>query len=471
MLFTITTTHRPATDLGFLLHKNPARPQTKALSFGEAHVVWPEKTEERATCAVLLDVDPVALVRGRSGSPIGGALAQYVNDRPYVASSLMSVAISGLFGTALNGTSKERQALADTPIPLEVVLSVVPSRGGEAMLARLFEPLGYEVASERLPRDEAHPEWGESALYRVRLSTTTRVCDLLRHLYVLIPVLDDHKHYWVGEDEVEKLLAKGRGWLEEHPDKEQIALRYLKRRRGLAQSALDRLAPDRAESDRAERIGSQAGRGEQGLERPLSLNKRRISAVVEELTRLGARSVADVGCGEGKLMAALLKRRQFQKVIGLDVSPWALSRAENRLGSDRAPAAWAPRFELIQGSVTWRDERLDHLDAIVAVEVIEHIELERLPALVQSVFGGSAPTHVLVSTPNVEYNATFSSLKPGQFRHRDHRWEWGRDRFARWVAAVCEDHPYTAQILAIGDEHPEWGAPTQLAVFSKEVRR
>ena len=148
MLLTLTTTHSPATDLGYLLRKNPARPQSFSLSFGKAHVFYPEATTERCTVALLVEVDPVGLVRNRRGpSGEGGALEQYVNDRPYAASSFLSVALADVFGSALSGKSKERPELADTPLPLCVKFSALPCRGGEEFLRKLFEPLGYTVSA------------------------------------------------------------------------------------------------------------------------------------------------------------------------------------------------------------------------------------------------------------------------------------------------------------------------------------
>src|SRR5215216_90144 len=223
MLLTITTTHRPATDLGYLLFKNPARAQAFPLPFGEAHVFYPEATAERCTAALLLDVDPVGLVRNRRGpAGEGGSLEQYVNDRPYVASSFLSVAISRVLGSALGGRSKGKPELAAMPIPLRAKISVLPCRGGERFLRRLFEPLGYSVVAERHALDEQFSEWGESPYYTVQLNADVRLQDLLTHIYVLIPVLDNEKHYWVGDDEVEKLLKHGSGWLAAHPEKEEI---------------------------------------------------------------------------------------------------------------------------------------------------------------------------------------------------------------------------------------------------------
>ena len=191
MLLTITTTHQPATDLGYLLHKNPARAQSFSLSFGQAHVFYPEAGTERCTAALLLDVDPVELVRGRKGSDGGGTLEQYVNDRPYVASSFLSVALVEVYRSAMAGNSKDRPELAESALPLEATLTVVPARGGEEILRRLFEPLGYAVTAERHALDERFPEWGESDYYTVTLAGRVRLKDLLTHLYVLVPVLDN----------------------------------------------------------------------------------------------------------------------------------------------------------------------------------------------------------------------------------------------------------------------------------------
>src|SRR6266550_1720497 len=156
MLLTLTTTHNPATDLGYLLHKNPAKLHSFELSFGKAHVFYPEATAERCTAVLLLDVDPVGLVRGKRGQHEGGTLDQYVNDRPYVLSSFLSVAMGRALGTAMTGRSKGRQELADQKIPLIATLAVVSCRGGEQLLTELFQPLGYEVSAERHPLEGSY---------------------------------------------------------------------------------------------------------------------------------------------------------------------------------------------------------------------------------------------------------------------------------------------------------------------------
>lgn len=463
MLLTITTTHWPATDLGYLLGKHPARTHEKELGFGMAYVFFPEAEEERCTAALLLDVDPVGLVRRPRGAE-DFALSQYTNDRPYVASSLMSVAIGRVLGAALGGRSRERPELANTPIPLEVGLPVMPVRGGERFLRALFEPLGYDVDAQRIPLDAGFPEWGDSLYFSVVLRSHLRLSDLLRHLTVLVPVLDDDKHYWVGEDEIDKLLERGDGWLAHHPERETIAQRYLKHRRALANEALRRLADDEPtpEQDPERQL-----REEEELERPLTLDEERRQAVMAVLRRVGARSVIDVGCGEGKLLRALLGDRSIDRVVGMDVSVQSLERAAARLRIDEMGERQRARIELFQGSLTYRDARLQGFDAACAVEVIEHVDPPRLDALERVLFEHARPACVIVTTPNAEYNVRFPNLPAGRMRHRDHRFEWTREEFRAWAAGVAERRGYTLELETIGPDDPEVGAPTQMGVFTR----
>ena len=469
MLLTISTTHQPATDLGYLLHKNPGRAQTFELSFGKAHVVYPEASEQRCTMALILDVDPVGLVRGRRG-PEGesGMLMQYVNDRPYVASSFSSVAISQIFGSALAGRSKDRPELAETALPLEARLAVVPCRGGEAFLRRLFEPLGYTVTAAAEPLDSTMPEWGASRYYRVTLSGEKRVSELLTHLYVLIPVLDDEKHYWVGDAEVEKLLRHGEGWLATHPEREVITTRYLKHRRSLVRDAIARLVTEEEPENEEETRAVQRDMEERALERPLSLNEQRLATVLGALRGSGAASVIDLGCGEGRLLTLLLEDRQFLRIVGMDVSYRVLERAMDRLKLDRLPPKQRERMELLHGSLMYRDERLAGFDAAAVVEVIEHLDPPRLAAFERVAFEFARPGTVVVTTPNAEYNVRWESLPAGKFRHRDHRFEWTRPQFEAWAVGVAERFGYGVRFGPVGPVDPVVGSPTQMGIFTRE---
>ena len=469
MILTITTTRRPAAELGYLLAKHPRRAQAFDLPFGQAHVFYPEAGDDRCTFALLLSVDPIGLVRGHR-DPESFSLHEYVNDRPYVASSFLSVAISRVLGSALNGKCADRPDLLEVLWPLEARLHVLPCRGGEAVLRRIFEPLGYEVAASRHALDVQFPEWGEGAYHEVVLRKETRLQDLLSHLYILIPVLDDEKHYWVGPGEVEKLLEKGASWLPDHPERELISERYLKHRHHLTRIALARLA-DEDDLD-PDATSVEQARDEEPIEERINLNEQRLGTVLSVLKGAGARSVLDLGCGEGKLLKALLDSRSpsghdFDRIAGSDVSMRSLEFAKDRLQLDRLPEALRRRIELLQGSLTYRDARLSGFDAACLVEVIEHLDPVRLPALERVVFEFARPRVIVVTTPNREYNRLFPTLPAGKMRHRDHRFEWDRTEFRSWCSSVASRHGYRVRELPVGPEDPIHGPPTQMGIFER----
>lgn len=480
MLLTLTNTQSPATDLGFLLHKHPDRVQTFSLSFGEAHVFYPEASPDRCTACLLVAVDPVGLVRGKTQAS-RGLLDQYVNDRPYTASSFLSVAIGEVYSSALQGRCNARPDLVEQRLSLNVKLPAVSVRGETGLIHALFEPLGYEVEATRLPLDEHFPEWGDSPYVALTLAACTTVKNVLSHLYVLLPVLDDTKHYWVGQDELEKLLRHGASWLATHPEKELIARRYLRHQRSLALEALSRLdVPE--EDDGIEpngpvtEVGNMAVNDmafitseEAAVESPLSLNEARIRAVLEVLHAAEAESVVDLGCGEAKLLSRLLKDSRIGRLVGLDVSIRALEIAAKRLNLDRLPPRVRDRITLLHGGLTYRDARIEEFDAALAIEVIEHLDLGRLAAFEKVLFGCARPRIAIVTTPNVEYNIRYETLPAGRLRHHDHRFEWTRTEFKSWGRRVADHHGYQVRFQPIGEIDPELGAPTQMAVFEREA--
>ena len=482
MLFTLTTTHQPATDLGYLLGKHPDRIQSFELASGRALVFFPEAHHERCSATLALDVDPVGLTRDRTET---FGLEPYVNDRPYVASSWLSVAIARVFSSAMQGKCRDRPELAGEALDFEVELPVVSLRGGEGLLRELFEPLGYQLEAAPLPLDPVlaarEPDadvWRGSRYFRVQLKGKLRLSALLSHLYVLLPVMDDTKHYWVDETEVEKLLARGAGWLEQHPLKERITKRYLKHQRGLTAQAIERLQPDTEEATevldarRAEAeeraLEEQASRAEQ-TEKPKPLDEQRREVVLEELAACAAARVLDLGCGEGKLLRRLAKQKQFTRVVGCDVSLPSLIRAAEKLHLDPdAVDRFDPeaRVNILQSSLCYRDARLRGFDAACLIEVVEHLDASRLGALEHSLFGDARPKCVLVSTPNREYNVNFPGLADGRLRHRDHRFEWTRSEFRAWANAIAARHQYAVRFRDIGQVDAAHGSPTQLAVFT-----
>lgn len=476
MFLTIGTTgtaERPATDLGFLLHKHPDKAQAFSTSYGTAHVLYPEADARRCTAALLLEVDPVALVRrgkgkGRGGAP-DAALAQYVNDRPYAASSLLAVALSGVFSSAMRGVCTTRPERAAEPLPLRVEVPALPARGGPALVRRLFEPLGWTVSAEPVALDTEFPEWGDSRYVHLVLeSEALRLSEALRHLYVLLPVLDDAKHYWVAADEVDKLLRAGEGWLPGHPEQKLITTRFLSRRWSLTRQAMERLELVRlAESDDAavEEIDNAVAAETEEEEKPTPLAVQRREAITTVLRQTGAARVLDLGCGQGELVRELLRDARFTEIVGVDVSMRALTIASRRLKLNRMGERQAERVTLLQGSLAYTDSRLKGYDAAVLSEVIEHLDLPRLPALEYAVFGAARPRTVVVTTPNVEYNVRWESLPAGHVRHGDHRFEWTREEFRAWARAVAERHGYGVEFRPVGPDDPEVGPPTQMAVF------
>jgi 2-polyprenyl-3-methyl-5-hydroxy-6-metoxy-1,4-benzoquinol methylase len=456
-----------------------------------------------------------------------------------------------VYGTAMSGRCAKKQELADTALDLSASLFTLPCRGGDILPELLFDPLGYEVhAEETALLDEQFSEWGNSPYINLTIRRKVLLRDLLNHAYALIPVFDRQKHCWIGEDEIDKFLSHGRGWLPDHPEKKLIARWYFKNLRTLAQTALDRLdngegaaevfspgespaagealffsveentaetdgiaaglkavdAVDQDESttttanvadddkqkkitrpklntrrleavlDVIKRSGAESvidlGCGEGNLLRLLikektirpMLNTRRLEAVLDVIKRSGAESVIDLGCGEGNLLRLLVKEKTFTRIAGVDVSRLALERARDKLKLDRLPDARKNRISLFQGSLTYRDKRFRGYDAAALVEVIEHLEENRLDTLAAVVFGDARPGMVVISTPNVEYNELYGISR---FRHEDHRFEWSRARFQSWAEEVARRYAYEVSFADIGELDERLGAPTQMGVFER----
>ena len=471
MLLTITYTGRNTPELGYLLYKNPSRPQVFELNHGRAYVFYPEVSDARTTAALLLDIDPIDLARGKAGSTGGDrrpavGLFDYVNDRPYVSSSFMSTAISKVFGTAMTGRADAHQALSDSQMDLIVAVSMLPCRGEQDKLRAVFEPLGYTVEYETFVSDEAFPAWGDSKYVNLTLRGHVRLRDLLKHLYVLIPVFDRQKHYWVGADEVEKLLRHGEDWLPNHPEKRYITGRYLNRRRSLVNMAFERLAAANTTDGEALPAEAEETAPAEAADKKQSLNTQRLGSVVAALKSHGASGVIDLGCGEGHLLQLLVKERQFSRIAGMDVSHVALKHAAERLKLEWAGDSLRERIQLFQGSLTYKDARFSGYDAACVVEVIEHLDPPRLAAFERVLFEFARSPVVILTTPNKEYNINYSLTDAESLRHNDHRFEWTRAEFRAWAAKTAETFGYAVQFSEIGDIDPVHGGPTQMGVFS-----
>lgn len=457
MILEITTSHQPATDLGYLLHKHPDRLQTVDISGGVAHVFYPVADAQNCTACLVLDINPVELVRNKQAN---AAFLQehYVNDRPYTSNSFLSTAIVKAFGSAINGTCHSHPHLVDTPLPLVAKIASLRIDADLDYIHKLFEPLGYAVSYDILPLDTQFADWGNSRYINLTISNTTTLKDLLSQIHVFILALDEARHYWVSQTDLESLLRRGGTWLNTHPQKEWITRRYLKNLRSFTNEALQRILGKRELEERAE-ISDQ---------RQQTLHQRRLQLAFELIKASGAQRVLDVGCGEGKLMKLLLRDGQFKYIAGTDVSFRELEKAKDNLYLQDASPALRERVSLFQSSTTYKDSRFLGFDALALIEVIEHLDLERLSAMRKVIFGIASPTTVVVSTPNAEYNVVFERLAADAFRHDDHRFEWSRAEFADWCASVGNEFGYNVIIRPVGDELPDVGAPSQIAVFTKK---
>jgi 3' terminal RNA ribose 2'-O-methyltransferase Hen1 len=439
-----------------LLHKHPDKLQTVELSVGNAHVFYPEATEDSCTACLLLDINPIDLVRSDKGR---GAFLQehYLNDRPYTSNSFLSTALVKAFGSAINGTCHTKPELVKTAIALKAKVHSLKVDCDKSYINKLFEPLGYQISYETIQLDSIFPSWGESKVVNLTVQKTTTLKEFLSQLYVFMVVLDNDRHYWISRNDIDVLIRRGENWLSNHPEKDWITKRYLKNLRTLTNPALLRLAN---EDELIE---------EQPLpEKKLNLHQQRLNKAFELLKASGAESILDIGCGEGKLLKLLLKEGRFKKIAGMDVSFSELQKAKENLYLDQASPATRDRIKIFQGSVTYKDERLKNFDAASLVEVIEHLDKERLPAMEKVVFGFAKPTTVILSTPNAEYNVVFEKLQAETFRHDDHRFEWTRNEFADWCNKICNEFGYQVEIYPVGQEEENIGAPSQLAMFKKK---
>ena len=476
-MLTITTNRQPATDLGFILHKHPDRVQEFPVTYGTAHVFYPQADQDLCTAALVVEIDPIKLTkRGSTNNPLPEeAIQDYVNDRPYAASSHLVGAMADVFSSAMAGHCKERPELPTTVLPLVVKVATVPCRHGDELIHRMFAPLGYQVETEPIPLDDQFPNWGNSRYYNLTLTTNKTVQDLLRQLYVLIPVLDNSKHYWIGDDEVNKLMRMTDGWLDSHPEKDIITRRYLRHRRNLVEKANSAIAQAQEDDDNAPDTSTEAAAlpaqrrepTEADIEKPMRLSTMRINAVTEALHKCGATDVVDLGCGEGQLLEQLIKEPRFNRILGTEVSTFAISSAERKLRLKSMSPEQRKRIDIIQSSLIYRDQRIHGFQAAVAMEVIEHIDPPKITAFAQVVLGEAQPGTLVITTPNVEYNALFTMLRSSGLRHRDHRFEWTRTQFQQWATQTADQYGYQVLFEGIGNEDPEHGHPTQMAVFTK----
>jgi 3'' terminal RNA ribose 2''-O-methyltransferase Hen1 len=435
----IATTRPKAADLGFILYKHPDRvfrsdssrnKNLKAVGF------YPEAGDERCEFVLLVEVDPVERVRGLAWN---GGIAQYVEPLPFLASSYMSQAISLCLRSAMNGIVSSKDPSEDARLramavehwPLEIKVS--PIRTSPALIERMFQPLGWEVTIDSMPLDVPGVE-RDNALHTVTLKGSSTVQDALTQLYVLLPALDPVRHYFYDEAEVAKLLEKSRNWLETHPARNLIVGRYLSKSRELREAAMSQF--------------EEAVEAPQEAAIEVSAHSARHMRIAEAVSAMGDVRIVDLGCGEGKLLSRLAFLPGKIEIVGVEPSLRDLEKARKNLS--RNPARQMdPRVKLRHGSIAYADDSLRNFDVAILSEVIEHIDPERLDHAERCVFGFMKPEVVIVTTPNAGFNTVFG-LSDGEFRHRDHRFEWSVDEATDWCRRVAATYGYEFEIDGAG---------------------
>lgn len=461
----IATTRPNASDLGFLLYKHPDRVfrsddtrnrLVKAVGF------YPEVSSDRCEFVLLVAVDPVERVRGLAWN---GGIAQYVEPLPFLASSHLAQALSLCLRSAMNGiasskdpeTDAKLKALAAEKWPLEI--KVTPVRSSPAMIRRMFEPLGWKVDVESTALEVDGSKYPD-ALHTIVLCGDQTVSDALTQLYVLLPALDPARHYFYGDNEVDKFVAKSQNWLDGHPARDLIVGRYLSKSKELQTAAKSLLDGE----PNTTVIEEKSGDAEE------SAHDQRHRRIVDLVATIGATRIADLGCGEGRLLARLTALPGKLEIVGVEPALADLDKARKLL-SRNPGRLMDPRVTLKHGSILYADKSLKGFDVAILSEVIEHIDEERLDHAERCVFGAMNPAMVIVTTPNSDFNVAFPLLE-GRLRHNDHRFEWGRKDAEAWCQRVAAQYGYTFEIDGVGGfDNTIQQHLSHLIIFRKEIRK
>ncbi|MBW4084382.1 3' terminal RNA ribose 2'-O-methyltransferase Hen1 [Paenibacillus sp. S150] len=473
----IRVTGAGAGMLSRLLAKNPDNLYDRMEKEARVRIAFTASSEQEAEAVIYVTPDPVELVKGASSAH--NDITQYINDREFVVSSLFCTYIRSALGTALNGKTKEAYLpWVNRKLALELTFGPVASNLPDHALEDLFIPLGYEVVLERGDAAYAFELKSRSSVRYIKLKGIQTLQTALRQLFVLIPALDDYKHYYISDDEVDKIRRYGDGWLENHPQRALILKRTL-RFAGAIKHYEDQMAGDGQQAENgasgeapgiAEPFAApaEASAGTGAAEAPKArLNDLRYAAIADTVERLAARrSIVDFGSGGGKLSARLSSVPGVQEIKAVEPSAAAQLRAMDRFAKlEGRPGAIVP--EPVTGSLFYYDEALRGKDVMILCEVIEHIDERRLNRVMETIFHEYAPGTLIITTPNKEYNALYQ-MEHEKLRHRDHRFEWDREAFGAWCSCWTSAYNYSVRLSGIGEFAQEYGYPTQMAIFTKE---
>ena len=511
MQLAIKATGEGAKALSFLLAKNPNNLYDRAEKGYRVRLTYTVFTETEVEVILFVTPDSVELVKN---SPDAFKIMQYINDREFVVSSLFCSYIRSALGTALNGrTLEEYLPWVNHAFELNVGFGPVASDLSDLVFRKLFEPLGYQVNIVRGQADYQFKLKDKSSARFIDLQRAVTLQNALKHLFVLIPVLDNYKHYFMDEREIEKLQRYGEGWLENHPLNEVIIKRFLRFREiidkvppelkaktpecfadtliegpyegpyeGLVERAeeyVESIKDQDQDQDQDQiQIQIQGREADQGHSREpleskieeskpiISLNELRYQTIVKIIENLTFKeTIVDFGAGEGKLSVRLGLIPQVKEILAVEPTEKLLLRSIKRFALASQDADYISPIP-VWGSFYYFDERMRDKDVMILGEVIEHLDEHRLPRVMDTIFGIYQPKTLIMTTPNSEYNQVYAMEE--KVRHKDHRFEWTRPEFAQWCNTWAHQYAYSVQIGGIGQEVEGFGQPTQSAIFTRQ---
>jgi 3' terminal RNA ribose 2'-O-methyltransferase Hen1 len=445
MQLSLTVRGSGAEAVSYLIAKNPNNLYERNEKGFKVRLVYPTFTKEEVQFVIYVKPDPIDLVRNTADSY---DITHYINDREFAVSSLFITTIRKALGTALNGKPDEAYAeWVDHPFEIELSFGPVSTDLRDHELAELFEPIGYQVDIQRgvsVLREKSSARF-------VTISGSQTVQNALKHVSILIPVIDNYKHYFLDEREVEKLDRYGEGWLESHPLKQLIVKRALRFNALISQSKY---------------FGKKQHTSNQNENRRIRLNDIRYEAILKVIQSLEHKeTIVDLGAGEGKLSVQLGFLGGVKEILSIEPSNKSRIKAIERFEQVNTKEAYVEPKSLA-GSLFYFDSRLQNKDIIILCEVIEHIDEERLPKIFETILNDYRPKTFIVTTPNKEYNILYEMSE--NLRHDDHRFEWTRAEFFQMMREWSAKSPYQISIQGIGEEHSEYGHPTQMAIFRRE---
>ncbi|WP_407270561.1 3' terminal RNA ribose 2'-O-methyltransferase Hen1 [Radiobacillus sp. PE A8.2] len=441
MQLTIHATGENVQVLSFLLAKNPTNLYERESKGHLVRMFYSKFMPSEVEATIFVTPDSIELVKNNNNAY---DITHYINDREFAVSSIFTSLIRSALATALNGNTKEEyQAWVKHCFPFTFGFGPVSTDLSDEQITNLFEPLGYEIDIEKRELDYDFSLKTTNHVRYINIHGTTTLQTGLRQLFVLIPVLDNYKHYYIDEKEIDKLQRYGEGWLDQHPSKDMII------RRALRFKELYSQLEDKVE--------------QQETTPKVRLNELRYQKIAETVQQLTDRkSIVDFGSGEGKLAYKLGFVSGVEEILAVEPSETATTRAIARFEHGESEVGFVSPTP-VWGSLYYFDQRLVNKDVIILCEVIEHIDEYRLPKIIQTILQKYQPRALIITTPNSEYNNVYELDQA--YRHSDHRFEWTRNQFQACCTAATEQHPYRLHFDGIGEEHPSFGQPTQMCTF------